>query len=204
MRLPRTATNVNRLLRALELLGFGSMGLTEADFMQPEAVVQLGFPPAPHDHACERRPLVHHQLERFSHQRAGLRKVERPGRPGEPGRARGASRRLLTQGLREVSAALPVDDHRCMRLMIHFAMNLTRTETYLAAFHDANPGTTSRAFKALPVSRGGLAFASTYASLISMLPEGGSQPLTVLDLACGDDHLLSLLSRLMSCSATSR
>ena len=41
-----TATNVNRLLRALELFGFGSRGLNEADFMRPEAVVQLGFPPA--------------------------------------------------------------------------------------------------------------------------------------------------------------
>ena len=41
-----TATNVNRLLRALDLFGFGSLGLNEADFMQPETVVQLGLPPA--------------------------------------------------------------------------------------------------------------------------------------------------------------
>ena len=41
-----TAANVNRLLRALDLFGFGGLGLTEADFMQPETVVQLGFPPA--------------------------------------------------------------------------------------------------------------------------------------------------------------
>ena len=41
-----TVTNVNHLLRALDLFGFGSLGLTEADFMHPETVVQLGFPPA--------------------------------------------------------------------------------------------------------------------------------------------------------------
>ena len=41
-----TATNVNRLLRALDLFGFGSLGLNQADFMQAETVVQLGFPPA--------------------------------------------------------------------------------------------------------------------------------------------------------------
>ena len=72
-------------------------------------------------------------------------------------------------------------------------MNLTRTETYLTAFHDANPGVTSQAFEALPVSCGERAFASTYASLISTLPAAGAQPLTVLDLACGDGHLLALL-----------
>ena len=76
-------------------------------------------------------------------------------------------------------------------------MNLTRTETYLTAFHDANPGVTSRAFDALPVSCGERTFASTDASLISMLPAAdataGAQPLTLLDLACGDGHLLALL-----------
>ena len=72
-------------------------------------------------------------------------------------------------------------------------MNETRTETYLTAFHDANPGVTSRAFEALPVMCGEQAFPSTYESLISMLPAAGAQPLTVLDLACGDGHLLALL-----------
>lgn len=72
-------------------------------------------------------------------------------------------------------------------------MNLSRTETYLATFHDANPGVTSCAFEALPVACGELTFKSTYASLIASLPDGGVQPLTVLDLACGDGHLLSLL-----------
>ena len=79
--------------------------------------------------------------------------------------------------------------------MIHFTMDLTRTEAFLAAFHDANPGVTSRAFEALPVTCGERTFASTYASLISMLPDAdaGAQPLAVLDLACGDGHLLALL-----------
>ena len=72
-------------------------------------------------------------------------------------------------------------------------MNLTRTETYLAAFHDANPGVTSRAFEALRVVCGERSFGSTYESLISMLPGAGAQQLTVLDLACGDGHLLALL-----------
>ena len=76
-------------------------------------------------------------------------------------------------------------------------MTLTRTEAYLSTFHDANPGVTSRAFEALPVTCGERAFSSTDASLISMLPDADAtadaQPLTVLDLACGDGHLLALL-----------
>ena len=71
-------------------------------------------------------------------------------------------------------------------------MNLSRAESYLSAFHDANPGATSRAFEALPVRRDRLEFASTYRSLISALPDTEA-PLTVLDLACGDGYLLSLL-----------
>lgn len=38
--------NVARLLQALSAFGFGSLGLVEADFLQPEAVIQLGYPPA--------------------------------------------------------------------------------------------------------------------------------------------------------------
>ncbi|MBC7733764.1 MAG: class I SAM-dependent methyltransferase [Bacteriovorax sp.] len=72
-------------------------------------------------------------------------------------------------------------------------MSLSRAESYLSTFHDANPGVTSRAFEALPVRRDGLEFASTYRSLISALPDTEA-PLTVLDLACGDGHLLSLLA----------
>ena len=72
-------------------------------------------------------------------------------------------------------------------------MDLTRTETYLTTFHNAHPGATSRSFGALPVTCGEQAFASTHLSLISMLPAVAAQLLTVLDLACGDGHLLSLV-----------
>jgi predicted nucleotidyltransferase len=37
--------NVRRLLDALEDFGFGELGLTEDDFLEPETVVQLGRPP---------------------------------------------------------------------------------------------------------------------------------------------------------------
>ena len=40
-----TPGNVERVLRALADFGFGSVGLSAADFMQPEAVIQLGYPP---------------------------------------------------------------------------------------------------------------------------------------------------------------
>ncbi len=38
--------NITRLLKALNEFGFGSVGLTAADFQQPGAMVQLGYPPA--------------------------------------------------------------------------------------------------------------------------------------------------------------
>jgi predicted nucleotidyltransferase len=41
----RTSENVRRLLQALEDFGFGSVGLEETDFLEPEQVVQLGYPP---------------------------------------------------------------------------------------------------------------------------------------------------------------
>ena len=60
--------------------------------------------------------------------------------------------------------------------MMHLAMNLTYTETYLTAFHNAKPGMTSRAFEALPVTCGERRFASTCASLIAMLPDPDATP----------------------------
>ncbi len=71
-------------------------------------------------------------------------------------------------------------------------MHPTQTERYLAGYHDTNPGVTSRAFAALPVTNGTVSFASTYHALRSTLPDSAA-PLTVLDLACGDGHLLGLL-----------
>jgi len=37
--------NAARILKALEEFGFGGVGLSEADFIEPGKVVQLGFPP---------------------------------------------------------------------------------------------------------------------------------------------------------------
>ena len=41
-----TPVNATRLMLALDRFGFGKLGLTAGDFMQPQAVVQLGYPPA--------------------------------------------------------------------------------------------------------------------------------------------------------------
>lgn len=72
-------------------------------------------------------------------------------------------------------------------------MNLTLTERYLAGYHDKHPGVTARSFAARPVTNGTVSFASTYTALLAALPATGV-PLTVLDLACGDGHLLGLLA----------
>jgi hypothetical protein len=37
--------NATRLVSALEQFGFGSLGLTQTDFLEEDTVVQLGFPP---------------------------------------------------------------------------------------------------------------------------------------------------------------
>jgi hypothetical protein len=41
-----TPTNAARLMSALTQFGFGGVGLSESDFLKPDAVVQLGYPPA--------------------------------------------------------------------------------------------------------------------------------------------------------------
>jgi len=38
--------NATKLVAALQAFGFGSLGLTQADFLEPGYVVQLGQPPA--------------------------------------------------------------------------------------------------------------------------------------------------------------
>lgn len=38
--------NAQRLVQALGEFGFGGLGLTPADFVRPDSVVQLGYPPA--------------------------------------------------------------------------------------------------------------------------------------------------------------
>jgi hypothetical protein len=39
------AENARRIVAALEGFGFGAVGLTEADFLMPDRVIQLGSPP---------------------------------------------------------------------------------------------------------------------------------------------------------------
>lgn len=41
-----TPENADRLMHALSSFGFGGIGPTRNDFLQPDAVVQLGYPPA--------------------------------------------------------------------------------------------------------------------------------------------------------------
>ena len=66
-------------------------------------------------------------------------------------------------------------------------------EDFLIAFHDQRPGLTSKAFGSLPVVCRGRAFASSYAVLADVVPRVPTN-IEVLDLACGDGHLLSLLA----------
>ncbi|MBP7831132.1 MAG: nucleotidyltransferase [Kiritimatiellae bacterium] len=47
-----SASNVARLLKAMEDFGFGSLGLTAADFQDPTTVIQLGHPPYRIDLLC--------------------------------------------------------------------------------------------------------------------------------------------------------
>ena len=70
-------------------------------------------------------------------------------------------------------------------------LSLSSAERFLTGFHDADPGVTARAFAGLPARMAGEAFASSYECLASVVPDGA---VTVLDLACGDGYLLSLLA----------
>lgn len=44
--LRRTPENARKVIEALKLFGFGGLGLSEQDFLVPDAVIQLGYPPA--------------------------------------------------------------------------------------------------------------------------------------------------------------
>lgn len=41
-----TVDNAYHILHALQDFGFGSLGLTEEDFLIPDQIIQLGYPPA--------------------------------------------------------------------------------------------------------------------------------------------------------------
>ena len=67
-------------------------------------------------------------------------------------------------------------------------------ERFLLDFHEAFPGVTAQAFGALPVRCRGATFASSYAALTAVVPPAPA-PLVVLDLGCGNGHLLGLLAQ---------
>jgi hypothetical protein len=41
-----TSSNIEKLIGVLGTFGFASLGLKESDFLVPQAVIQLGYPPA--------------------------------------------------------------------------------------------------------------------------------------------------------------
>jgi SAM-dependent methyltransferase len=66
-------------------------------------------------------------------------------------------------------------------------------ERFLTDFHNTRPGLTGKAFGALPVVFGGSEFGSSYEVLTAAVPTIAA-PIQLLDLACGDGFLLSLLA----------
>jgi ubiquinone/menaquinone biosynthesis C-methylase UbiE len=69
-------------------------------------------------------------------------------------------------------------------------MNITPSEQFLVDFHNQYPGITSQAYQALSAHMGGQRYASSY----ECLAKDVATEATVLDLACGDGFLLSLLN----------
>lgn len=43
--LEATLENARRIVAALEAFGFGSMGVSESDFLVPDRIIQMGLPP---------------------------------------------------------------------------------------------------------------------------------------------------------------
>ena len=77
---------------------------------------------------------------------------------------------------------------------IELRMNAISTaEMYLQDFHQRQVGVTPAAFAHLPAHAASATYASSYEVLTSLVPAVDT-PLTVLDLACGDGHLLGLLA----------
>ncbi len=67
-------------------------------------------------------------------------------------------------------------------------------ERFLRDFHDRLPGGSTLAFAGTPVADAhGSRHADTYSALVHRLEDGRTAPGPVLDLACGDGHLLALL-----------
>jgi SAM-dependent methyltransferase len=70
---------------------------------------------------------------------------------------------------------------------------LSAVDAYLQDFHQRQTSTTTRAFARFPARSSVADYASSYAALAACVPQSG-EPSTVLDLACGDGHLLKLLT----------
>lgn len=70
--------------------------------------------------------------------------------------------------------------------------SLSPCERYLRDFHDRTPGVTSAAFAGLPARTQGRGYRSSYDILVTIALEA-SGSLSLLDVACGDGHLLRLL-----------
>jgi ubiquinone/menaquinone biosynthesis C-methylase UbiE len=70
---------------------------------------------------------------------------------------------------------------------------LSAVESYLQDFHQRIVGSTTAAFGALRAKTNGATYSSSYHVLASLIPTD-PKPITVLDMACGDGHLLRLLS----------
>ena len=70
---------------------------------------------------------------------------------------------------------------------------MSTVETFLTDFHDARPGLTSKSFGDLPVTFRERQLRSSYEILAAVVPDSNAD-IAVLDLACGDGYLLSLLA----------
>lgn len=70
----------------------------------------------------------------------------------------------------------------------------SNSEEFLASFHDSNPGITSRAFSHLAMFKAGVRFSSSYECLAQEVLKNQKTG-SLLDLACGDGYLLSLLEQ---------
>ena len=66
-------------------------------------------------------------------------------------------------------------------------------EEFITTFHNANAGITAAAFATLPVQKSGRRYKCSYDCLAELIPDFKRQ-CSVLDLACGDGFLLSMLA----------
>lgn len=74
---------------------------------------------------------------------------------------------------------------------------LSPSERFLQDFHQRVAGATTTAFASLPATTASRTYASSYALLANAALESSSSS-TILDVACGDGHLLGLLANASS------